>query len=126
MDRLGRRVTSMLLAQSLLIAAIVLQFLATIFNLYELYILGQFVQGFAYSLTPALVLFMAESVPDRFRGMSCLFRCWSIVFYSTGITSLFTNTGAYASITFGALMAYHAVFGNETMWIYYPLVNFIQ
>jgi MFS family permease len=35
---------------------------------YELYIVGQFLQGLGQSFTPALVLFLAESMPDRWRG----------------------------------------------------------
>lgn len=58
----------MLLNNVLMLAAIVLQCLAPLAFRYELYIAGQFVQGLGASFTPALVLFMAESVPDRFRG----------------------------------------------------------
>ena len=68
MERVGRRATGMFIANALLIVAIMFQVLSPLVYRYELYIVGQFVQGFSQAFVPALLLFMAESVPDRFRG----------------------------------------------------------
>jgi MFS family permease len=120
MERIGRRFTGMFIANALMLLAILLQCLSPLVNYYELYILGQFVQGFGSAFAPALIMFMAESVPDRFRGG------WAHALGGgkcVGVTAMFVGAGSYMVITFAAIMCVGDIFGNEHRWPYFPLVS---